>query len=55
MDLSGCGWATFHCSDQQLYQLGEGSCHLGNRAEVYDTELHAIQEAVTSLLTTTAP
>jgi len=50
----GCGWATFHCSDQQLYRLGEGSCHLGNRAEVYDAELHAIQEAVTSLLTTTA-
>jgi len=51
----GCGWATFHCGDQQLYRLGEGSCHLGNRAKVYDTELHAIQEAVTSLLTTTAP
>jgi len=51
----GCGWATFHCGDQQLYRLGEGSCHLGNRAEVYDAKLHAIQEAVTSLLTTTAP
>ena len=46
----GCGWATFHCGDQQLYRLGEGSCHLGNRAEVYDAKLHTIQEAVTSLL-----
>jgi len=51
----GCRWATFHCGDQQLYWLGEGCCHLGNRAEVYDAKLHAIQEAVTSLLTTTAP
>jgi len=50
----GCGWATFHCSDQQLYRLGQGSCHQGNWAEVYDAELHVIQEAVTSLLTTTA-
>jgi len=33
----------------------EGSCHLGNQAEVYDAELHTIQEAVTYLLTTTAP
>jgi len=34
----GCGWATFHCGDQQLYQLGEGSCHLGNWAEVYNAD-----------------
>ena len=45
--------ATYHCGDQQLYRLGEGNCHLGNRAEVYDAELHAIQEVVTFLLTTT--
>jgi len=51
----GCGWMTFHWSDQQLYQHREGSCHLGNQVEMYDTELHAIQEAVTSLLTTTTP
>jgi len=50
-----CGWAAFHCGDQRLYWLGEGSCHLGNRAEVYNAKLHTIQEAVTSLLTTTAP
>jgi hypothetical protein len=31
----------------------EGRCHLGNRAEVFDAKLHAVQEAVTTLLTTT--
>jgi len=52
---TGCGWAIYHCGDQHLYQLDEGSCHLGSRAEVYDAELHAVQEAVSTLLTTTAP
>jgi len=51
----GCGWVTFHCGDQQLYRLGEGSCHLGNWIEVYGAKLHAIPEAVTSPLTITAP
>jgi ribonuclease HI len=51
----GCGWAIYHCRNQQLYQLTEGRCHLGRRAEVYDAELHAVQEAVTTLLTTTIP
>jgi ribonuclease HI len=50
----GCGWAIFHHGDQQLHRLTEGQCHLGNRAEVFDAELHAVQEAVTTLLTTTA-
>jgi ribonuclease HI len=51
----GCGWAIFHHGDQQLHRLTEGQCHLGNRAEVFDAELHAVQEAVTTLLTTTLP
>jgi len=51
----GCGWAIYHCGDQQLYRLTDGSCHLGDRAEVYDTELHAVQEATAILLTTTIP
>jgi ribonuclease HI len=49
----GCGWAIYHCGDQQLYRLTEGNCHLGHRAEVYDAELHAVQEAINTLLTTT--
>jgi len=52
---TGCGWAIYHCGDQHLYRLDEGSCHLGSRAKVYDAELHAVQEAVSTLLTTTAP
>jgi len=52
---SGSGWAIYHCGDQYKYRLEEGSCHLGSRAEVYDTERHTVQEAVSTLLTTTAP
>ena len=51
----GCGWALYHCGDHQLYRLSDGRCHLGVRAEVYDVELHAVQEAVSTLLTTTMP
>jgi len=51
----GCRWAIYHCGDLQLYRLSEGQCHLGNRAEVYDVELHVVQEAVSTLLTGTAP
>ena len=51
----GCGWAIYHCGDCQLYRLSEGRCHLGNRAEVFDAELHAVQEAVSTLLTVTIP
>jgi len=52
---TGCGWVIYHCGDQHLYRLDEGSCHLGSRAKVYDAELHVVQEAVSTLLTTTAP
>jgi ribonuclease HI len=51
----GCGWTIYHCGDQQLHRFTEGRCHLGSRAEVFDAELHAIQEAVSALLTTTLP
>jgi len=51
----GCGWVIFYSGDQQLHQFTEGRCHFGNRAEVFDAELHAIQEAVSTLLTTTLP
>jgi hypothetical protein len=37
-----CGWAIYHCGDRQLHRLSEERCHLGNRAEVYDAELHAV-------------
>jgi ribonuclease HI len=51
----GCGWAIYHCGDQQLHGFTEGRCHLGSRVEVFDAELHAVQEAVSTLLTTTLP
>jgi len=51
----GCGWAIYHSGDQQLHWLTEGRCHLGSRAEVYDAELHAVQEAVTTLLVAAVP
>jgi hypothetical protein len=52
---AGCGWAVYHCGDQQLHQFTSGKCHLGSRVEVFDAELHAVQEAVSTLLTTTLP
>jgi len=51
----GCGWAVYHCGDQQLHQFTSGICHLGSRAEVFDAELHSAQEAVSTLLTTSLP
>ena len=51
----GCGWAVYHYSDQQLHRFTSGKCHLGSRAEVFDAELHALQEAVSTRLTTTLP
>jgi len=56
---SGLGWLSthisdiYHSGDQQLHRFTEGRCHLGSRAEVFDAELHAVQETVTTLLTTT--
>jgi len=52
---TGCGWVIYNVGNQQLFRVKEGSCHLGSRAEIYDAELHAVQEATTALLTTTIP
>jgi len=51
----GCGWAIYYSGDQQLQRFTDGRCHLGNWAEVFDAELHAVQEVVSTLLTTTLP
>jgi ribonuclease HI len=52
---TGCGWVIFNIGNQQLFRIKEGSCNLGCRAEVYDTELHAVQEAMAALFTMTIP
>jgi len=51
---TGCGWAVFR-KNPELLQLSEGHYHLGKRAAVFDAELHAVQEATSSLLTTISP
>jgi len=51
---TGCGWVIF-CKNLELIQLSEGHCHLGERVVVFDAELHAVQEATSSLLTTISP
>jgi len=51
----GCGWVIYHSGDPRLHCLTEGRYHLGNRAKVYDAELHAVQEVVTTLLTSSTP
>jgi len=45
----------FNIGNQQLYWIKEGSSHLGSRSEVYNAELHAVEEAISALLTTTIP
>jgi len=52
---AGCGWAIYNMGNQQPFLIKEGSCHLCNRAEVYDAELHAVQEAINILFTITTP
>jgi ribonuclease HI len=52
---TGCGWVIFNVGNQQLFRMKQGSCHLGSRAEVFDAELHAVQEAAAALLTTAIP
>jgi len=52
---TGCGWITYNIGNQQPFLINKGRCHLGNRAEVYDAELHAVQEATNTLLTIAAP
>jgi len=51
----GCGWEVYHYGDQQLHRFNSGKCHLGSRADVFDAELHAAQEGVSTLLTTSLP
>jgi len=51
----GSGSAVNHYGDQQLHRFTSGKCYLGSRAEMFDAELHAVQEAVSTLLTTTLP
>ena len=52
---TGCGWVIFNIGNQQLFRIEEGSRNLGSRAEVFDAELHAVQEATSALLSITIP
>jgi len=51
--VTGCGWVIFNIGNQQLFRIKEGSSHLGSQSEVYDAELHAVEEVISALLTTT--
>jgi ribonuclease HI len=46
---TGSGWVAYCVGDRAARRVASGRCHLGSRAEVYDAELHAIQEALTAL------
>jgi ribonuclease HI len=46
---TGGGWVAYCVGDRVARKVASGRCHLGSRAEVYDAELHAIQEALTAL------
>jgi ribonuclease HI len=46
---TGSGWVAYCVGDRVARKVASGHCHLGSRAEVYDAELHAVQEALTAL------
>jgi ribonuclease HI len=52
---TGSGWAIYQKGVQELQLLVEGCCCLGQRAEVYDAELHAIEEALQAIINLQLP
>jgi ribonuclease HI len=46
---TGSGWVAYCVGSRVARKVASGHCHLGTRAEVYDAELHAVQEALTAL------
>jgi ribonuclease HI len=46
---TGSGWVAYCVGDRVARKVASGHCHLGLQAEVYDAELHAVQEALTAL------
>jgi hypothetical protein len=50
----GAGWAGFHKQDSgllRILRIFEGYCYLGRSMEVYDAEIHAVKEALSTLRT----
>jgi hypothetical protein len=48
----GAGWVGFHKQDSGLLRIYEGYCYLGRSMEVYDAEIHAVKEGLSTLRTT---
>jgi hypothetical protein len=46
---TGSGWVTYCVGNGTACRISADHCHLGTRAEVFDAELHAAQEALTAL------
>jgi ribonuclease HI len=46
---TGSGWVTYCVGNGVARRISAGHCHLGTRAEVFDAELQAAQEALTTL------
>jgi hypothetical protein len=46
---TGSRWGTYCVGNGVAREIWAGHCHLGTRAEVFDAELHAAQEALTTL------
>jgi hypothetical protein len=46
---TGSGWVTYCVGNGTARRISAGHCHLGTRAEVFDAELHAAQEALAAL------
>lgn len=50
---TGCGWVIYRTSGGRTTTITEGFCHLGEKAEVIDAELHAVCEGLRTLLEVT--
>jgi hypothetical protein len=47
----GAGWVGFHKQDSELLRILEGYCYFGRSMEVYDAEIHAVKEGLSTLCT----
>jgi hypothetical protein len=45
----GAGWCYGYSQDGKIIPNNEGWCHLGERMEVYDAEIHAVAKGLKAI------
>jgi ribonuclease HI len=48
---TGAGWVIHIKATTKLHQIAQGYCNIGTRSEVYDAELHAVEESLEAVKT----